>query len=330
MGKLHQQYNHSKLIYSGISDEFEEKAMEYRKLLGLDAELEPNSTAQDNETDAFRHAFLSASLARKYGSLAANLIGNQHEYNPKNPDKTSAVEMDLWNNRVGRKIGLQVADEIKGMEKLYSEKEIEDLMAIKIYNALKKGDIISGVEDPRILKGSVSKNVVRDISSYFETQGELLDKRKRTQPPSHSLKQMLSAQKEKLFKLQDSLGQSVKNKNENENENAQEKDKVKKGVSLPDEKDKIFDENADLAEYKNEITNDNKIFTAEQIDNMSDDEYEKNVKAIIYQRKTIGVPTKEQAQKAVKNGGLVYVKGYSRSDGTDVKSYYRSRKASTI
>lgn len=58
---------------------------------------------------------------------------------------------------------------------------------------------------------------------------------------------------------------------------------------------------------------------------MSDEDKQKNKAAIFYQKQTIGVPTEEQAKKAVSKGGMVFVNGYTRSDGTKVKSYYRSR-----
>lgn len=37
-----------------------------------------------------------------------------------------------------------------------------------------------------------------------------------------------------------------------------------------------------------------------------------------------GLPTKEEVDKRVLNGGLVYVENYVRSDGTKVSGYYRS------
>lgn len=86
-----------------------------------------------------------------------------------------------------------------------------------------------------------------------------------------------------------------------------------------------FDENQDISSYENKKLGSNKIFTQEEIDSMSDEDKHKNKEAIFYQKQTIGVPTEEQAKKAVSKGGMVYVNGYTRSDGTQVKSYYRSR-----
>ena len=86
-----------------------------------------------------------------------------------------------------------------------------------------------------------------------------------------------------------------------------------------------FDEKALENGYSNKESGSNKIYTREDIVGMSSEEFEQNKKAIDYQKKTIGVPTKEEAQKAVSSGGMVYVNSYTRGDGTQVNSYYRAR-----
>lgn len=85
---------------------------------------------------------------------------------------------------------------------------------------------------------------------------------------------------------------------------------------------KEFDEKEDHSSYINEVTKTNKIYTQEDIEKMSEEELKENQKAIDYQKKTMGVPSAKQA----KTSGMVFVNGYTRSDGTEVKSYYRARK----
>ena len=46
-----------------------------------------------------------------------------------------------------------------------------------------------------------------------------------------------------------------------------------------------------LKEFFNKIANDNRIFTREDIGNMSSDEFSANEKAIDYQLANLGVPT---------------------------------------
>ena len=82
-----------------------------------------------------------------------------------------------------------------------------------------------------------------------------------------------------------------------------------------------FDESKDYSGYINEVTNSNKIYTREDVESMTETELQQNKSAIDYQRQTIGIPTNKQA----KASGMVFVNGYTRSDGVQVKSYYRTR-----
>ncbi len=58
---------------------------------------------QNDKSDAFRHCFWSAVLARDLGYSDALIFTTAHESNPKNPMKAKA--MDLHNNKVGLQIG---------------------------------------------------------------------------------------------------------------------------------------------------------------------------------------------------------------------------------
>lgn len=82
-----------------------------------------------------------------------------------------------------------------------------------------------------------------------------------------------------------------------------------------------FDESKDYSGYINEVTNSNKIYTKEDLESMTETELQQNKSAIDYQRQTIGIPTNKQA----KDSGMVFVNSYTRSDGVQVKSYYRTR-----
>ena len=95
-----------------------------------------------------------------------------------------------------------------------------------------------------------------------------------------------------------------------------------KTQGIPSEKQ--INKQSNLAGFLNQISGNSNIFTREDIKNMSTDEYLKNEKAIDFQLKTIGIPSQAQANEAVQNGGMIYVKPYTRSDGTQVKGHYRS------
>ena len=79
---------------------------------------------------------------------------------------------------------------------------------------------------------------------------------------------------------------------------------------------------ASLRNFINAITNDNKIYTAEDIGGMSGDEFMENEKAINYQMANLGIPRESELTG---NPDVVYVNAYTREDGTEVKAHYRSK-----
>lgn len=80
--------------------------------------------------------------------------------------------------------------------------------------------------------------------------------------------------------------------------------------------------------YNNPLTGNNRIFTQEEVGAMSSDEFAKNEKEIMAQTRAFNgtMPTNGDLQReAMTGGGVVYVNSYTRSDGTEVKGYYRLR-----
>lgn len=83
--------------------------------------------------------------------------------------------------------------------------------------------------------------------------------------------------------------------------------------------------------YSNPLTGNNRIFTREDIEAMSSDEFAKYQNEIDAQIKSMGgtMPTNQDLQReAMTGGGVIYVNPYTRSDGTKVNGYYRSRPKS--
>lgn len=68
-----------------------------------------------------------------------------------------------------------------------------------------------------------------------------------------------------------------------------------------------------------------KIFTAEEIGDMSTDDFIKNEKAIDKQLNSLGIPKEHEAIKAVQDGSMIWVDPYKRDDGTQVRGYYRGK-----
>ena len=79
---------------------------------------------------------------------------------------------------------------------------------------------------------------------------------------------------------------------------------------------------ASLRNFINAITNDNRIYTAEDIGSMTSNEFMANEKAIDYQLNNLGIPRESDLAG---NPDVVYVHAYTRDDGTEVRAHYRSR-----
>lgn len=84
---------------------------------------------------------------------------------------------------------------------------------------------------------------------------------------------------------------------------------------------------ANLRNFINAITNDNRLYTAEDIGNMTSKEFVSNEKAIGYQMENLGIPRQSDLTN---NADVVYVKAYTREDGTKVKAHYRSKQDGVV
>ena len=139
-------------------DRYHAEADYYARLYGLDPK-----TQKDLAWDAFRHAYASAAVRRDYGWLAAKFSGDLHEARgdqAAEPQPSYAKHMDRWNNAVGRSLAEGAAD--------------KDEIAQRVYNALKKGDmIIDPTQDARYYTGSPLVASVYDFNPNSIHEGPL-------------------------------------------------------------------------------------------------------------------------------------------------------------
>ena len=80
--------------------------------------------------------------------------------------------------------------------------------------------------------------------------------------------------------------------------------------------------------YTNPLTGSNHIYTREEVGQMNSSEFAKHEKEIDAQTRAFNgtMPTNGDLQReAMTGGGVIYVNSYTRSDGTEVRGYYRSR-----
>lgn len=134
-----------------VRDEAELEAYEYldkhiRKLPRRpDGTIDSSAAGfSDNDADAFRHAYVSGVLTQEFSESTADILGRLNEYltldlysNSRDP---RALNMDLWNNSVGRKYGKLT-------------KNRRDLLK-QIHEALTRGELITELSDPRQYSGA--------------------------------------------------------------------------------------------------------------------------------------------------------------------------------
>ena len=64
-----------------------------------------DSSYNDNDIDSLRHSYVSAVYVIEFSEETAELLGRLNEYLNPTPNEISSLNMDLWNNLVGRGYG---------------------------------------------------------------------------------------------------------------------------------------------------------------------------------------------------------------------------------
>ncbi|MCR4881831.1 MAG: hypothetical protein K6A44_07770 [bacterium] len=152
----------SENIYENYKKNMIVKTNKYAKAYGVG--FSKTTPAWNDGADAFRHVFMQASQTLKWSSAGASIAGGIHEImgNINSNQDPRESNMDTWNNAVGREIGVEVRNEIKG--KNYSQDKIDEIIARKTYERLKSGDLITDLNDKRDYKKDF-KNRKNNIST---------------------------------------------------------------------------------------------------------------------------------------------------------------------
>jgi hypothetical protein len=103
----------------------------------------------DNDVDAVRHVYTSGIFTQEYGERITEILGDMNELIPLGGNSSSnnpnSKNMDLWNNKVGRKLGLKTTSKMK-LFKL-------------IIDALKNGEMIKDPMNDKRIKTDVKSNL---------------------------------------------------------------------------------------------------------------------------------------------------------------------------
>lgn len=271
------------------NNEIAEKTLYYQKKFHFETSPRQGHEFWNNEADAFKHTFGAADVYFKYGNLGSTFAGIGHENEtPNNPQ--GEWNMDSWNNNQGREIAKEIQKEYGDKFMKLPQQQRDDIIAVKVMDRMHKGKLITRPDDTRKYNGFI-ENATNWLNSKFG------------QPMGY-------AAPVDFVSLAQNLGLNV----------------PESFINLQNSFNSPQQPQSDLAGYTNPVTGDNRIFTREDIGEMSQEEFDKNEKAIIAQLKDMnGLPANADMRRETLNGGAIYVNSYTRSDRTDVKGYYRSR-----
>ncbi|MCM1339435.1 MAG: hypothetical protein NC191_07170 [Muribaculaceae bacterium] len=154
-----------------------------------------------------------------------------------------------------------------------------------------------------------------ELSTAARSSANLIKNENSQNPQPHrfqvGIEQNVTIPKEKIF-TPDEIGK-MSQEEFNNNEHAI-RTQLQRGLITPNTKD--------YSGFKNPWSGSNKIYTQEDIGRMSFDEYNAAESEINAQWGSVGIPSDNEMKS---NSSAIYVNGYTRADGTEVRGYYRSR-----
>ena len=134
-------------IQKKFSDNMERDTRHYQKKYGFEIG-QGNNPTWNNESDAFRHAYMQWWLNRRTGNTITKWLGNMHENANKN-NPSNERNMDLWNNSIGREVAHEIMYENPDDLGLYTDEMLNDIAAEKIVQKMRAGEMITNPNDLR-------------------------------------------------------------------------------------------------------------------------------------------------------------------------------------
>ncbi len=229
------------------------------------------------------------------------MIGTLKKQDPRE------ANMDMWNNQQGQQIYNEIRKEYPHFKSM-PENQQKDIIAQKVVQKMKAGQLITDIDDTRRFENKVKNNPpytpMRSIGGVFKNGSST------------------------GFASSVDSSEHIFTPDEIDKMSAEEFDKNESAImqQLKDGLIKNEQSETDFLGYSNPLTGSKQIFSREDIESMTNDEYTKNESAINAQLNSIGIPTNDELEiKTIFNGGTVYVNSYTRSNGTKVRGYYRAK-----
>lgn len=261
--------------------------IKYQKKYGFD--IGENNSTWNNEADAFKHTYMQATLDLRSNEQIAKKLGDRHEYQGNDRGQPSGESnMDLWNNQQGREVAKEIYKQYGVGAKISPPWPLNDIIADKVMQRMRAGKLITNPSDTRKF---VEKGQSTGYAAPVANNGQVF-----------TPEQIGNMSREEFDKNESAIMSQMKD-----------------GLIQTQSPSTNF------SGFTNPVSGSKQIFSREDIGAMSTDEFSNNEKAINAQLNSIGVPTSNELHNATNGGGAVYIEPYIRSDGVQVKGYYRAR-----
>ena len=234
----------------------------------------------------------------------------------KRRDKTGK-EINIFYNLVNDKYKHYIAEDNLGNKKFYLTKNnITDQGTPSRVEGTSSGDIMNTnpafLYDDQVHK-SASDNIITNNSENVNSTVNNLNNNSYIQLSPTMLASGISKSENHIFTREEIAAMS-----------RQEFEANEQAIMEQMRNGQIHSAPKDYSGFINPQSGDDRIFTREDLRNMKRNEYDENEAAIMAQLNTIGIPTNGELAAAEARNGVVYVRPYTRDDGTEVRGYYRS------
>ena len=145
---------------------------------------------------------MQADLALKYTIGLSKLAGDYHEFQGElNHQPEGEKNMDLWNNKIGREIAKEIKKKYNpvGVIQLINSGQMDDIIAEKIMQRMRKGELITNPTDKRKYRTPTQK-----FDDEIRTKIRILQEEN-----NRKLQRIFQGVKPKKEKLSDGLGHWV-------------------------------------------------------------------------------------------------------------------------
>ena len=126
----------------------------FQKNYNLETRDKKGNEYWNNESDAFKHAYMQAYMTINYSKFKAEQAGNYHEYEGRKNNQDIREEyMDKHNNKIGREIGDNVKKEYGDSWKTLSEEQKDNIIGVRIIERMQNGELITHPNGSQVYKG---------------------------------------------------------------------------------------------------------------------------------------------------------------------------------